>query len=220
MPDQPEPAVEVEDTLAGWLGRTPVEPGVLGVITLLRAAAGGGVGRGSNEAIARADSPATAAADLADLDRDPVLRRRVAMVARLRHAWPAAAQSQRLRAPWVGVAAAAGIGLVVLLQQTSRPASPEHRAPESVRWSVQEYRDGPGAATVLAWRPVPGAEGYEVEITNATGQVIYLAQTTDTALRIPDGRFPPGTPSYARVRARLDVERWASSDFQPLRVGP
>jgi hypothetical protein len=67
-----------------------------------------------------------------------------------------------------------------------------------------------GDSLIFAWRPVPGASRYELELLDAGGSVAASAQTADT------------TASPAAVRALPPgVYRWwvraASSDGQPLR---
>jgi hypothetical protein len=60
-----------------------------------------------------------------------------------------------------------------------------------------------GAATTLAWRAVPGAVDYDVEVLTADGAVLHAARTRDTTLALPASALPaPGATARWWVRAR------------------
>ncbi len=57
----------------------------------------------------------------------------------------------------------------------------------------------------FAWRPVPGARRYELEVLDSGGDVVYAAKTVDTVLVMRDiGRLAPGVEYRWWVRASSD----------------
>jgi hypothetical protein len=61
-----------------------------------------------------------------------------------------------------------------------------------------------GAPPTLAWRAVPGAVGYEVEVLTPTGALVHAARTSDTTLALPAAAVPAAGAAYEWwVRARV-----------------
>lgn len=60
-----------------------------------------------------------------------------------------------------------------------------------------------GAPTTLAWRALPGAVGYDVEVLAPAGTVVHAATTRDTTLLLPPAAVPArGVTARWWVRAR------------------
>lgn len=61
-----------------------------------------------------------------------------------------------------------------------------------------------GGDARLAWRAVPGATRYHVEVLGADGAVVHAASTADTVLALPATVRPPAGAAYEwSVRTRL-----------------
>jgi len=94
----------------------------------------------------------------------------------------------------------------------------DHRAPAMAppTWNLHDRVVGTGR--LVEWSPVPGVAEYRVDVTTRTGEVVFSARTSDTSLLITPDSLPAGMPYFVRVRARLDVDRWATSGFRELVV--
>jgi hypothetical protein len=86
---------------------------------------------------------------------------------------------------------------------------------------VQPGADVPaGQPLVFAWRPVPGAARYELELLDAGGNVAASATTSDTsASPEPARELPPGDYRWW-VRATTSDARSLRSELRPLRLTP
>jgi len=215
--------------LEQWLAERPDAADLAATAARLRAAAGGVGGLPSDEALVAsylAPGPRDHRALRRLLD-DPALRREVAAVARLTDPMeePETAAWRRQRRPryWVAaalVASAASLVGVVTLPHTS-PA-PAHRATPIVGAEIHVITPGGerSAPPEVEWEVVLSADLYELEVTAADGRPVFSAQTMHTTLRIPDGVVEPGVTYFFRVRARLEVGRWITSDFREFAVRP
>jgi hypothetical protein len=75
-----------------------------------------------------------------------------------------------------------------------------------------------GDSLVFAWRPVPGASRYELELLDAGGSVAASAATTDTTASPGAARsLPPGDYRWW-VRATTSDARPLRSALRPLRL--
>jgi len=214
--------------LEEWLAEHPDAADITGTAARLRAAAGGAGGSAADEALVAsylAPGPRDRHAVRRLLD-DPALRRDVAAAAQL--AYPL----ERLEHPtrrgdrrpkyWAAAAllvTAASLAGIVTLPRTT--ATPPHRAMPIAGAEIRVVPpSGEGSAPKIAWALVLSADRYELEVTAADGRPVFRAQTADTLLRIPDGVLEPGVSYFFRVRARLEVGRWITSDFQEFVVRP
>ena len=75
----------------------------------------------------------------------------------------------------------------------------------------------PRGPLAFAWRPVPGARGYTLEVLSPDGSTLASRQTTDTTATLTDRRIVPGDYRWW-VRARLDGGERRST-ARRLRVG-
>jgi hypothetical protein len=74
-----------------------------------------------------------------------------------------------------------------------------------------------GDALTFAWRPVPGASRYELELLDAGGGVLASATTTDTTVSTAVRSLPPGDYRWW-VRATTPDSRSLRSPLRPLRL--
>ncbi|MBX6331298.1 MAG: hypothetical protein IRY91_05565 [Gemmatimonadaceae bacterium] len=78
-----------------------------------------------------------------------------------------------------------------------------------------------GSPLVLRWNAVPGAISYTAEVLTPDGTVAARAQTTDTALALPDSvHIAPGTRYLWWVRASLVDGSERRSTMRPLAPAP
>lgn len=134
-----------------------------------------------------------------------------------------------LRGRWLGrharvgavaVAIAAVLAGVVLLQPDRE--SPPHREP------VPETADVPaveapigevGTVTEFRWGPVASADLYNLTLYNMAGDVVWEVETRETHVALPDSRrLEPGVPYLWGVDARVDWDRWVSSELVRFRI--
>ncbi len=71
------------------------------------------------------------------------------------------------------------------------------------------------AATLdlFRWRPVPGADRYEVVVLNDQGSLVWSEQTRDTVIPFDGPVLEAGRSFFWRVRARVGFDRWTDSDM-------
>jgi hypothetical protein len=75
-----------------------------------------------------------------------------------------------------------------------------------------------GEPVTFAWRPVPGATRYDLELLDARGSVAATAATSDTSAAPPAARgLPPGEYRWW-VRATTSDARTLRSPLRPLRL--
>jgi len=76
-------------------------------------------------------------------------------------------------------------------------------------------------ARTLEWAAVSGADRYRVTIFDATGNVLFEIQVSETATALPDSiTLAPGQLYLWKVEARTAPERWVSSDLIEFRLAP
>lgn len=115
-------------------------------------------------------------------------------VGRLRH-------TPRARVRWIGLAAAAGLAVILLAPRLEREAavtSPTVRGDATQAIGVVAPADGAvlREAPVFAWRPVAGAAAYRISVTRNDGDSVWATTTADTAVRPPEGAVPPALEHY------------------------
>ena len=110
----------------------------------------------------------------------------------------------------VGLAIAAGLGAVALLGpwREGRVGDPGPDVVRDATSGVAVVTPAEGAtvapgALALAWRPVPGARTYTVEVLGADGAVRLDRTTSDTLATLDAATLAPGDYRWW-VRARLD----------------
>jgi hypothetical protein len=131
----------------------------------------------------------------------------------------------RQRASWrrvvpvalaASVLAVAGVGL---LGRAGRDAKDVARGEAgAVTLLAPVDAAGPRAPITFAWRPVPGATRYELEVLDAAGAVALGATTVDTVVVARAGRLAPGGAYRWWVRARDAAGAQRASEMRPLRV--
>ena len=74
----------------------------------------------------------------------------------------------------------------------------------------------PGAYD-LYWSRVQRADRYRVTVYDATGGVVWRAETRDTSVHLPaTAELSPEVSYLWRVDARIGIDRWMESELQPL----
>lgn len=152
-----------------------------------------------------------AVASVASAIADPSVAKETAAIDRAGWRW-------LTRVAQVGVPlAAAAILLVVVWPERADDGVPTHRAPTltatpppAPMWpvgAVSQARD-------LRWEAVSGADRYRVTLFDATGDVLYETQLSETVVRLPDSvMLVRGQPYLWKVEARTGFDRWAASDL-------
>jgi len=76
-----------------------------------------------------------------------------------------------------------------------------------------------GDTGVFAWEPVPGARGYELEVLDDKGAVVFAEKTAGTSLTLSDGHgLAPDTGYRWWVRATTASGDPLSSEIRSLRL--
>jgi hypothetical protein len=134
-------------------------------------------------------------------------------------AWPDAGVQSRRASWWLRPATAAAAGILLAaglgggmwwrMMHESPNAAP---GADPLRGAGAEARvtlvapvveAAPGAPPTLAWRAVPGAVRYDVEVLAPDGSLIHGASTPDTTLALPAAAVPASGGTYEWwVRAR------------------
>lgn len=124
-------------------------------------------------------------------------------------------------------AAAAAAALVLLLAWPRGPNDGEfpgaqHRAPGPTV-ATQPVPIAPvgtvAEAGMLRWSAVPSADRYRVTLFDDSGQVLYETQLSDTTAVLPDSiLLVPGGTYLWKVEARVDWDRWSSSEVVPFSI--
>ena len=77
----------------------------------------------------------------------------------------------------------------------------------------------PGTSTTFAWKPVPGAERYELEVLDEKGTVVFGAKTSETSVTVSDPVLSaPGKSYHWWVRATTASGDQRASAARSLRV--
>ena len=155
---------------------------------------------------------------------DPAVAREIRAVEHGRQSDGAYGRRRRGRLAAGGAAAAAAAAVLLLARPGQIHEPPPHRAspitlapaPEAIRPVGPVER-----ASMLAWKPVPGADRYRIALFDAGGAVLYEAESPDTVAALPDSVLPrPGATYWWQVEARVGFDRWAASDLVEFSVTP
>lgn len=120
-----------------------------------------------------------------------------------------------------GIAAAAGL-LLILYQPANLPtASSDYREPV-VTTTVGPVIITPRGATearTVVWTAVPHAERYRLTLFDATGTVIWESQVSDTFATLPTTiDLRPRASYFWQVEAQTGWNRWVRSDLVEFTV--
>jgi hypothetical protein len=122
-----------------------------------------------------------------------------------------------------GIVAAAAIILAILPAKLTDSRS-THRAPPITAAPAPRTMAPVGRvanAGTLQWTSVEGADRYRVTLFDIDGSVRFASEVTDTTVAIPPSVILVAGRAYAwRVEARLDFDRWATSDLTEFSVEP
>lgn len=120
----------------------------------------------------------------------------------------------------VAAAAAAILLLVARPQVTPTSSDDAHRAAATAAESGPRLIAPSGAGSpsgVWRWQPVSGADRYELTVFDAEGRVVWDTSTTGAVVEAARPRgIEPGRRYLWRVRARVDWDRWVSSDMKEV----
>jgi hypothetical protein len=122
----------------------------------------------------------------------------------------------------VSLALAASVVLVVTVGQRLR--GPEGSDVErgttngvTLLEPAPEIEDG--TSPTFAWKPVPGAQSYELEVLDDRGTVVWGAKTSNTSVTLSDPRLlPPGKSYRWWVRATTPSGSQRASAVRSLRI--
>ncbi len=129
-----------------------------------------------------------------------------------------------LRGRWLGRrarvgAAAAAIAAVlagVLIFQPGEETLP-HRDPAVETVDVPDVEAPIGevrTVTEFRWSPLASADLYKLTLYNVSGDVVWEVETRETHVGLPDApRLESGVPYLWSVDARVDWDRWVSSEL-------
>jgi hypothetical protein len=129
------------------------------------------------------------------------------------------APARRNRRWYAPVALAASILLaVVVVLRVTPPTDVTRGSAESVALLAPGMSVESDQPLSFAWRAVPGATGYRMEVLAPDGSVVASAETTDTMVA-PDAsrQLPAGTYNWW-VRATLPGGELVRSSMRPLEV--
>jgi hypothetical protein len=126
----------------------------------------------------------------------------------------------------IGLAAAAAVVLVVQYRANwlELPRSGAHRGPTQASAPGPILRQPAGQVSTVPqvqWSAFAGADRYRVRLFNADGDLLWEAQATDTALRLPDSvRLAAGQRYYWTVAGQTGVGHWVESPLAPFVIRP
>ncbi len=118
---------------------------------------------------------------------------------------------------------AAAAVLLLLLASPGDDRSSAHRGPPPSPPATTPVPRSPVGAVAsvrdLRWSPVAGADRYRITLFDATGNVVYATETSDTIVAFPDSiAFVPSAVYLWKVDARTGFDRWATSELVEFRV--
>jgi hypothetical protein len=117
----------------------------------------------------------------------------------------------------LGLAAAAAFVLLLLPRGSGDSLSPGLREPPDTSIHAPLLiapRGSVARVDELLWASVPGIEQYRVRLYNDEGDVLWTAETADTALMLPDSvRLSRRVTYFWKVEAQTEWRRWVTSDL-------
>jgi hypothetical protein len=76
-----------------------------------------------------------------------------------------------------------------------------------------------GTSPTFAWKPVPGAQSYELEVLDEKGAVVWGAKTSEASVTLSDPRLlTPGKSYRWWVRTTTDSGNQRASPVRSLRI--
>jgi len=121
----------------------------------------------------------------------------------------------------VAAAIAAVLAGVLLVQPWHEETLP-HREPalEAADAPTAEAPVGEvGTVAEFRWAPVASADLYKLTIYDAAGDVVWETEARETHVALPASlSFEPGALYLWQVDARVDWDRWASSELVQFRI--
>lgn len=99
----------------------------------------------------------------------------------------------------VPLALAASLILVVTVgQRLGSTGSPDVERGSSDGFALLEPPPeiAPGISPTFTWKPVPGAQSYELEVLNEAGTVVWGARTSETSVTLSDPRVLTAGKTY------------------------
>ena len=123
----------------------------------------------------------------------------------------------------IAVPLAAAAVLLLLLVSPGDDRSSAHRGPPPPPPATTPVPRSPVGTVAsvrdLRWSPVVGADRYRITLFDATGNVVYATETSDTIVAFPDSiAFVPSAVYLWKVDARNGFDRWATSELVEFRV--
>jgi len=122
----------------------------------------------------------------------------------------------------VSLALAASLLLVVTVGQRLRsPGGPdvERGSTEAVTLLEPPSEIAAGTSPTFVWKPVPGAQSYELEVLDEKGSVIWSAKTGETSVTMSDpSPLTPGKSFRWWVRATSASGNQRASAARSLRI--
>lgn len=122
----------------------------------------------------------------------------------------------------VPLALAASLILVVTVgQRLGSAGGPdvERGSPDGVTLLEPPLELAPGASPTFAWKPVPGAQSYELEVLDEAGTVVWGARTSETSVALPDPRVLTAGKTYRWwVRSTTATGDQRASAVRSLRI--
>lgn len=118
------------------------------------------------------------------------------------------------------VAAAAAAILLLITRPQVTPTSFEdaHRAGSTAAELGPRLIAPSGVGSpsgVWRWQPISGADRYELTVFDSEGRVVWDTSTTRAVVEAaPPRSIEPGRRYFWRVRARVDWDRWVSSEMK------
>ena len=126
--------------------------------------------------------------------------------------------NQKRRRLWtagLALGAAAAAVILVIVPGNSGPEPSLHRdaAVDTAPAIQPRGPEGPGPRPrVLAWSRLAQASRYRATVFDEEGSILFRAETSDSALQLPDSvRLMPGRSYFWKVEADIGWDRWASS---------
>jgi hypothetical protein len=114
---------------------------------------------------------------------------------------------------------AVGIGIGVQRGGGGEPADVMRGAADEVALVAPAAEFRVGGPITFAWRPVPGARRYELEVVDGGGTAVFSTRTTDTLVVLNDAtRLVPGVDYQWWVRAVTDGGAQPRSPMRRLRL--